>query len=252
MDQAKTLRKLLGQARPVITPILGDLQQDYAACLGRFILEQQARLGANSLLLDGSERGLNALVEAGPQQDLLGFLQGRRNLEDLTTLLAKQQYLVPARLGLSALGKAPAQAQMLLGKLHRLPVTCDHLYATLDYTAHALAHAFSEEGEWLWIVQPTAQSVTQVYSAIRSSGGVSEFVQHRVIVAGVRSVSEADHVFANLQDTTARFLGKPLQYGGHLPILKANQPLSEAGREMIAAGRRVAKAVCTAEDQAYA
>ncbi|HEX4855432.1 MAG TPA: hypothetical protein VFV28_01370 [Limnobacter sp.] len=252
MDQAKTLRNLLGRKTATIHPVLGDMASDYAAFLGRLVLEQQARLDRHSVLFDGSLAGLAQLLPSHSRPDLVEFFNGRLNLEDQVLELAKGQYLVVARQGLQALAGKPAQAEALLGKLHRMPVSCDRFYATLPYEAVALAHAFSPHDDWCWVVQPTASSVTRAFQAIRSMKGVDENIRHRVIVAGVRNTDEADHVFANLLESTSSFLAFPLQYAGHLPALPAGRALNQVGREMIAAGRRAARAICSCDEHALA
>jgi MinD-like ATPase involved in chromosome partitioning or flagellar assembly len=252
MDQANTLRHLLGQQHAVIHPILGDMGSDYAACLGRFVLEQQAQRDRVVALFDGSSEGLLQLLPQGARHDLIEFFNGKFNLEDQVVQLGDRQYLVPAKLGLQALARKPAQVQALLGKLHRMPVSCDRYYATLPYEAVDLAQALSPHDEWYWVVQPTARSVTRAFHAIRSSKGVDENIQHRVIVAGVKSTDEADHVFANLLESTSSLLATPLQYAGHLPALAPGRALNQVSREMIAAGRRIAKAICSFDEHALA
>jgi MinD-like ATPase involved in chromosome partitioning or flagellar assembly len=252
MDQANTLRHLLGQRHALIHPIMGDMASDYAACLGRLVLEQQARQSRVAVLFDGSSAGLPQLLPATARHDLIDFFNGKHNLEDQVVQLGEGQYLVVAKQGLQALAQKPAQAAALLGKLHRMPVSCDRFYATLPYEAVALARAFSPQDEWYWVVQPTARSVTRAFQAIRSSKGVDENIQHRVIVAGVKNTDEADHVFANLLESTSQFLVNPLQYAGHLPALLPGKALNQVGREMIAAGRRIAKAICSFDEHALA
>lgn len=253
MDQAKTLRRMLGVDRPLMTPIFGDLQEVYAVCIARLVLEQHAQHHNTALLFDASEHGLKMLYpKSQAVPDLLTFFQGRNNLEDLVMPLAERQYWVPAHEGLLALSKKPQQADVLLGNLHRLPVSCDYFYATLSYEAWTLAERLAPASEWFWVVQPTAHSVTQVFQGIRHSSGVDENCQHRVIVAGVKNTDEADHVFSNLLDSTMRFVAKPLQYAGHLPVMGAGKALDQISREMIRAGRRVAKLICSLEEHAFA
>lgn len=252
MDQADTLRHLLGQKQATIYPILGDMGVDYAACLGRFVLEQQARQGRMAVLFDGSNQGLQPLLPPASRSDLIDFFSRKHNLEDLVVQLADGQYLVAANQGLQALAQKPEQSAALLGKLHRMPVSCDRHYATLPYEAVSLARAFAPADDWIWVVQPTARSVTRAFQAIRSSKGVDENIRHRVIVAGVKDTDEADHVFANLLESTAKYLANPLQYAGHLPALHSGKALNQVGREMIAAGRRIAKAICSFDEHALA
>lgn len=252
MDQANTLRQLLGQRRAVIHPILGDMASDYAACIGRFVLEQQARHDRTAVLFEGSKRGLLQLSINGVQSDLVEFLHGRISLEDQVMQLADNQYVVAASKGLQVLVQKPEKASLLLNKLHRMPVSCDRYYATLPYDAVALAHAFSPCDEWSWVVQPTVKSVTRTFQAIRSSNAINENIHHRVIVAGVKNTDEADHVFANLLESSSSFLAYPLQYAGHLPALLANKALNHVSWEMIAAGRRIAKAICSFDEHELA
>lgn len=77
-------------------------------------------------------------------------------------------------------------------------------------------------------------------------------MRHRVIVAGVKHTDEADHVFANLLESTLRFLVNPLQYAGHLPALHPGKALNQVSKEMMAPGRRIAKAICSFDEHALA
>lgn len=252
MDQAKTLRQLLGTSRPLISPILGDIGTNYAACLARFVLEQHACQHKTALLFDSSEHGLRELFSAHCRDDLIEFFKGRANLEDQVLELSAHQYVVIARQGLDVLTRNPGQAEVLLGKLHRLPVTCDAFYATLPYEAWRLAAQLAPAAQWFWIVHPKANSVTRVFQGIRSSSGVDENCRHRVIVAGVRNTDEADHVFSNLLESTSHFLTQPLQYAGHMPLLEDGKPLNRISRDMISAGRRIAKLICSLDEHALA
>ncbi|HEX4843682.1 MAG TPA: hypothetical protein VFV57_08415 [Limnobacter sp.] len=252
MDQANTLRKLLGQSRTHIVPVMGDMKMDYAACLVRLVLAHQASLKHTAVVFDGSNQGLAQAAAASGQVDLLNFFNGQANLEDLVLQLGEGQYLVPANLGLQALTQRPSWAGALLGNLHRMPVTADRFYATLPYEAVALAHGLCPDEAWHWVVQPTASSVTRVFQAMRTSKEVDQNIRHRVIVAGVKNAEEADHVFANLLESTAGFMAHPLQYAGHLPALVAGKPLNQVGKEMIVAGKRIARAICSLEEHALA
>lgn len=251
MDQAKTLRKMLGLSQATICPILGDMHSDYAALLGRLLLEQHAKHHHAALLMDGSKHGIQAMFSGSRKaHDLWMFVQRQALLEDLVLELAPQQFWMPAQQGFDGLLQQPQHTQLLVNSLHRLPTRCDHLYATLPDHAWALALQFAPASEWFWIVHPTAQSVTRVFHGIRHSSGVDAKVQHRVIVAGVRDTDEADHVFSNLLETTLRHVARPLQYAGHLPIIEAGKLLNQVSREMISAGRRVAKLICSLEEHA--
>jgi len=227
MDQARTLRKLLGQAQAVIHPILGDLNSPYVGRLAQQVLLQHAAQGDNSLLFD-------AAPPLTPRYDLIDFFQGRRSLEDLVHSLDEHRHVVPATKGLSALMMHPAEAPALLNKLHRLPVTTDKLYATLSARAWELACRFAPADDWLWLVSPTSQSVTDTFQAIRRACGICQQAQHRIIVVGGRNADEADHVYASLLDTTLGFLGKPLQYCGHIPSPQAHAALQRVARNVCA------------------
>ncbi|HEX4880426.1 MAG TPA: hypothetical protein VFV39_11310 [Limnobacter sp.] len=252
MDQANTLRKLLGQGRTHIAPVMGDMKLDYAACLMRLVLEHQASLGHVAVVFDGSHLGLANALGNPSRLDLLNFFNGHASLEDVVLQLGERQYLVPATLGLQALTQRPAWARALLGNLHRLPVTADRFYATLPYEAVTLAQGLSAGETWYWVVHPTASSVTRVFQALRTSKEVDQNIRHRVIVAGVKNADEADHVFANLLESTSGFWSQALQYAGHMPALSAGRPLSQVSRDVIVAARRIARAIGSHEEHALA
>jgi len=229
MDQARTLRQLLGQTLTTIHPILGSLGSPTVGKLARQIMLEHAQAGDDTLLFDASPQ------PARPQ-DLLQFFQGRAHLEDLVFCVGEHLHMVPAAQGLRALMQHPEQAPVLLQNLHRLPLTCDRMYATLSPKAWALASRFAPSGDWIWLVQPTRQSVTTTFQSIRQAAAVCKDAQHRIIVEGGRGADEADHVYASLLETTLGLLSKPLQYCGHIPTPDSQQALA-----------RVAKALCAAE-----
>jgi MinD-like ATPase involved in chromosome partitioning or flagellar assembly len=249
MDQAKTLRHLLRQPQVSIRPIFGDVTVDYSACMARFIQEQLDGLGHTSVIVDTSTRGLNQLVPPRSRVDMAEFLLRRAPLEDQVIEMQQGQWLLPARKGLDVMMREPSAARGWLDQWHRMPATLDEVLITLPYEGVAVASALGVHQDCCWLIQPTAESVTRAFHALRTASGVDTATRHRVIVAGVKHTDEADHVFANLLESTTGFLVEPLQYAGHLPALKPGQPLSEMSRDMLAAGRRVAKTLCALEEQ---
>jgi len=235
MDQARTLRHMLGQSQQTIHPILGDLKSGFLQFMSRHVLAQHALQGETALLFDGVP------AQQGKVVDLIEFFKGRKSLEDLVLTASQYECVVPAAQGLSALVHHPHEAAHLLKKLHRLPLTCDRLYASLPVKAWELASHFAPQSDWFWLVEPTRESVTAVFHAIRRASGVCAGAQHRIIVVGGKGPDEADHVYASLLETSMSFLQKPLQYCGYLPSLHAEDAAS-----------RVAKAVCVSEPMAVA
>jgi len=238
MDQARTLRHLLGRSQQAIHPILGDFQSGFVSRIARQVLAQHARQKQTALLFDAVPK---TDEQARQHPDLIEFFSGRKSLEDLVRCASPQECRVPSSLGLNALMHHPHEAASLLSKLHRLPVTCDKLYATLPTKAWELASRFAPYSDWFWLVQPTTASVTCTFQAIRRASGVCSEAQHRIIVVGGKGSDEADHVYASLLDTSMPFLTRPLQYCGFIPKTQAEEALV-----------RVAKAMCTSEPVAMA
>lgn len=239
MDQARTLRNLLNPTEQRIIPIIGTHGTLWHDLLCTSLFNYHARQGLVTLVFDGGILFDNPK----PGSDLLAFLMGRANLEDLVISPNSEQHLLPSAKGFKYLQGNPALAFSILNRLHRLPVTCDRMYATVGLSQVASMSQLNATGDWFWLVEPKAQSVTDVFRAIKGlSCGFSQ-VQHKVIVAGTSDADEADHVYTSLLETTT-FLTRALQYCGYLP-----HPDSKGGSlAKVAAeeGARVAQAMTTA------
>lgn len=244
MDQANTLRSMLGQAQYVVEPVLAESDSPYIRPLCQAVLNLHAAQKNGAIIFDS---GI-LMPDASARSELLGVLQNRDSLEDVAKALLPNQFLVPSKQGFKAMFENPALLTQLMQKMHRLPATCDHLYATLSFAEWQLAMRLSPATDWCWLVQPTAGSVTQVFKAIRQLGYKTEGVHHRIIVTGVDSAAQADDVYATLQDTVAAFSSNPLQYCGHVPKLHKGV----VGADFKQACKRVAKVLAASGQLACA
>lgn len=216
MDQAESLRSLLGQAQFNIEPILADVGSSYLKPLCQALLKQHAKSGSGSLIFDGG------FLVADPQRkhDLLTVLENRVSLEDIAKPLLPNQFLVQAIQAFAGLSASLESVKLFEKKMHRLPGTCDFLYATLAKPQIALAERLAKNKACFWLVEPTSKSVTETFKAIRYSERLENAMKHRIIVVGSSSVQQADDVFASLQDVLPGSDSTALQYCGHVPKLE--------------------------------
>lgn len=248
MDQANTLRALLKQSTPSMTPILGDLSSPYFSLLCRGMLSELGNKRQRVVLFDA---GVLSQLTGQARGDLADAMMGKRGLEDLAMALDEYRYLVPSMRGLAALAKQEIKTTALFKHLTRLPVTADCLLVSLPTGAWKLASDLGKGHAWTWVVEPSRQSVTQTFQSLRHLRGDNSGVNHRIIVAGAKSAGEADEVFSSLLEVCGQHLESPLQYGGHLPKLDSKQTAHLPNTARVAVSR-VAKALCASNDLAFA
>ncbi|MDX1668844.1 MAG: hypothetical protein R3194_05470 [Limnobacter sp.] len=237
MDQAESLRSLLGQAQYQIEPILADVGSSYLKPLCQALLKHHARRDAGSLIFDGG------FLVAEPQRklDLMSVLENRSSLEDIAKPLLPNQFLVQAIQAFAGLSSNLDAVSLFEQKMHRLPGTCDFIYATLAKPQVALAERLAKSSACFWLVEPTSKSVTETFKAIRYSDCQEKAMKHRIIVVGAASVQQADDVFASLQDVLPGSDTSALQYCGHVPKLETGKNNSKVTQ----ACERVVKVMAT-------
>lgn len=240
MDQAGTLRTLLGQTKHNIEPIMADVGSVYLRPLCQALLKHNAKSEVGSLIFDGGF----LIRDPSRQHDLMRVLENRANLEDISRALLPNQYLVQAVQAFSYLTSDIQAMSGLEKKMHRLPGTCDNLYATLTQSQAILATRFAKRGSCFWVVEPTSKSVTETFKAIRYSIKQADHLQHRIIVVGVSDVVQADEVFSKFQEVISHDDSSTLQYCGHVPKLtpggvdhKATQALERVVKVMSGASQ---------------
>lgn len=228
MDQAGTLRALLGQTKYNIEPIIADVGSIYLRPLCQALLKYNARVELGSLIFDGGF----LVREPSRQRDLMRVLENRASLEDISKALLPNQYLVQAVQAFSYLTSHSHAMSGFEKKMHRLPGHCDNLYATLSQSQVVLATRFAKKGSCYWLVEPTSKSVTGTFRAIRYSIKRADHLQHRIIVVGVSEVAQADEVFARFQEVISKDDSSTLQYCGHVPKLIAGEIDHKASQAM--------------------
>ncbi len=238
MDQANTLRHLLGARHQAISPIISDATGMAGSLVAGYFAEALARSGLSSVVLDGAKQGIAHDRGLRVKFELAHVLAGDVNLEDVCLNAGSRQWVVPSYRGFQSMQQSLYLAQAFAQHLHRLPVTADVILASIPTQAIDAAIELSQpDSDWFWVVAPKAQSVTAVYSGLKHVANRYPDVQHRLIVAGTSDYHEADHVFANLVDASRRFLHLPLEYAGFMPATKTP--------EQRHAGKRVATAMMT-------
>ena len=235
MDQANTLRHLLGQRSGVVQPVICDATDNSGIGVCHFFTQAVAQAGLSILMLDGSRQGLSQMRQVRTKYELSHVLAGDVSLEHVCQSMGGNQWLLPAKRGMQAIQDKPRTAPQFLQNLHRLPVNPDVMSAFVSIKVLDAAMALNGgTGTWYWIVSPTSQSVTSVYAGLKYIATRLPDIEHRLIVTDVEDCAQADHVFSNLTDACYKFLEAPLDYAGFLP--ENNRPdFHEAGKRVAAA-----------------
>ena len=233
MDQAKTLRRLLGQRKTAVHSVFCDVANGHGAELASLFLEGAAAGGTNTVLIDGERNGVSKLRALRVKYEMDHVLSGAVSLEDVCLPTGPFQWVIPAYRGIKTMQVQLRLAHQFLQSLHRLPVTPDLLAAcvtadSLQVAVELCAHA----GYWYWVVEPTSQSVTTVYAGLKEISAQYPDITHYLLVVEAADCHEADHVFSNLTDVSRKFLETPLEYAGFLPS-KKSVDFHEASRRVM-------------------
>lgn len=219
---------------------MADVGSLYLRPLCQALLKHNAKAELGSLIFDGGF----LIRDPSRQHDLMRVLENKASLEDISRTLLPNQYLVQAVQAFSYLAADKRAISGLEQRLHRLPDSCDNLYATLTQAQASLATQFAKRGSCYWLVEPTSKSVTETFKAIRYSIRQVDHLQHRIIVVGVSDVVQADEVFSKFQEVISQDDSSTLQYCGHVPKLtprgvdhKASQALERVVKVMSGASQ---------------
>lgn len=216
MDQANTLRNLLGRRTPVLQPVIGLAGRPDTALLAAALVDEAVAEGGGGLVIDA---GRDTLVEAfnlKKRWDLCHYLSGDVAAESVLLSWGEHRHLVPAARGMQQLGISQVLNRNRLQKL-LLPFAQagDEMYVAISHEQVGTASSLCADAtQWLWLVEPNRTSVTECYKALTQIGAACGNMTHRVLVCRARSAGEADDVFAELEQVTRRHLAQPLEYAG--------------------------------------
>ncbi|MCE2680954.1 MAG: hypothetical protein LW629_11045 [Burkholderiales bacterium] len=217
MDQANTLRNLLGTKGWPIVPVMGDMNRDDASLLAAFMVDAAAEEGNGGAVVDCARYGLVHQLKLKMRYDLSNCLNGDLPPEAVALGWGDRRVCLPSNRGLELLACTPLYRQRLLHALSGLLNACDEVYVTLPFSHVEVACELSTQApHWLWIVEPNSHSVTQCYKAMRHAALRCGKIAQRVLVARVKTASEADNVFAELEHATRHFFSGALEYAGQL------------------------------------
>lgn len=216
MDQANTLRNLLGRKAPVLQPVMGLAGRPEASLLAAALVDEAAAEGLGGVVLDS---GRDTLVEAfnlKKRWDLCHYLSGDVSAQSLLLGWGENRHLVPCARGIQQVGVGQVFNRDRLQKLLSGFAENGHeMYVTLGYEQAGIALTLCADApQWLWLVEPSRASVTECYKALTHMSPVCGNMTHRVLVCRARNAGEADEVFSELEQATRQRLAQPLEYAG--------------------------------------
>lgn len=216
MDQAKTLRTLLGQPVRCLQPVIGDAGAPDASLLAAALVEESVSEGFGGLVIDASRDVLVEKLGLKKRYELAHFLSGDVPGEAVLLPWGEGRCVLPATRGLHQLGAAQVlNRRRLADLLGRTLGVADDVYVSLSHAQAGLAQSLCGDAPvWVWLLQPSRTSVTECYKAMSLIGPGCGNIVHRVLVSRARSVAEADDVFAELQWATRHVFSQPLDYAG--------------------------------------
>lgn len=216
MDQADTLRNLLGRKTPVLQPVMGLAGRPEASLLAAALVDEAALEGSGGVVLDTSRDALVEAFNLKKRWDLCHYLSGDVSAQSLLLSWAQHRHLVPSARGIHQVGIGQVFNRSRLQKLLSGFAENGHeMYVTLAYEQSGMALSLCADApQWLWLVEPSRASVTECYKALTQIGPVCGNMVHRVLVCRARGAGEADDVFAELEQATRHQLAQPLEYAG--------------------------------------
>lgn len=256
-DQAKTLREMAahraGGANPALAATGTALAQQPAAPkhmrtlaitsgkggVGKSnvavnVALEWAALGRRVSLLDADLALANADVLLGlnPQYHLGHVLQGQRSLQEVIIEVAYGMRLIPGGSGVEELANLDGQQHArLINELQALEATADcMLIDTAAGIAENVTGVLRAADEVIIVTTPDPTAVVDAYAVIKVLHQQSPAKPLWIIVNDVVGIGDADRIFAHLQATVTRFLGRKLTLLGMIP---RDAQLAEAVREQV-------------------
>lgn len=216
MDQADTLRNLLGQPALCLQPVIGDAGRPEASLLAAALAEEAALEGFGGLVIDGSRDVLVESLGLKKRYELAHYLSGDVNEEQVVLSWGQNRRLLPATRGIQQLGAGQVLYRRRFSDLFARTLGAgDDVYLSLSHAQAGIALSLCGNAPaWVWLVEPSRTSVTECYKAMSQTGPRCGNIVHRVMVSRAQRASQADDVFAELQAATRHLFAQPLEYAG--------------------------------------
>jgi flagellar biosynthesis protein FlhG len=193
-----------------------------------------AALGQRVSLLDADLALANADVLLGlnPQYHLGHVLSGQRTLEEVVIQVEEGLRLIPGGSGIEELANlSQGQHGRLLAELQALEADADCMI--IDAAAGIAENVMGvlrAADEVIVVTTPDPTSVVDAYALIKVLHQQSPSKPIWIIVNNTVGIGDADHIFAQLQAATTRFLNRKL---AHLGTIPRDAELAKAVREQV-------------------
>lgn len=212
-DQATGLRELFEQpAGLAVLPVTSARRGMGYRSLVASIAVSLARTGQRVIVLDTAARGIAPSLGLRTPNDLSGLLAGELAFEDAVVKSAEGIYLLKAQSGIADFIQSAGDAEQLFLGFRRLAEPFD----TLILAGHGfeMAALVDHHDDLVFVTTPDGPALTATYSEIKRARVERDHLAFRVVVNRVDGEEEGLAAFNRLAETSRKFLGVGIEYGG--------------------------------------
>lgn len=219
-DQADKLREYMGRKIFAIASGKGGVGKTTVAVN---LAVELARIGKKILLVDGDISLANAdlLLGISPKKHIGHYIQGNSSLEEVIEVVDVNLYFVP---GASGVMKLTSLTESNLRKIQEIFNYPDSGIVVVDLPAGIGKNVISlamMSPNVIVVVTPDPVSVTDSYSLIKVLTRSGYHGNIYVIVNMVKNQRERELTFSTLQKVTQKYLGRSIEFLGHISFDEA-------------------------------
>ena len=173
-----------------------------------------ARLGKRVIVLEGAAKSVSHTLGMRLQHDLSALLSGEREFDEIAVEVSAGLHLVKAQQGIAELAQAAADPADVYHALQCHEPAFD-IAIVVGHVPHVAALTTSWE-EMVFVTNPDDAALRATYAEMKRAHSEHGHNAFRILVNRVDDEQQGIAAFRRLADTTRRFIGVGIEYGGSL------------------------------------
>ncbi|MDR1728401.1 MAG: MinD/ParA family protein [Acidobacteriota bacterium] len=179
-----------------------------------------SELGRKVVVLDADFglANLDVMLGLAPRYHLGHVLYGDKSLHEIMVPGPRGIHIIPASSGLQRMSElTQAQRKLLIDSFTHLDMDVDYfIIDTAAGISRNVIHFLLSSEEVLVVSAPEPTAIVDAYAIIKIILGEDREKPIQVVINSVEKVEEAHEVFCQINSVVKRFLGREIDYLGHI------------------------------------